>query len=233
MSNNLTGKTAIVTGASKGLGRAIARRFARDGVKVVAAARSEGALQELATETSGIIPIVTDVTKKDDVKRMVETAVSQTGQLDILVNNAGLGHFGPVEELTEEQWDQMMNVNVKGAFLACKYAIPYLKKEKGHIVNISSVAGTVTFPGGGGYCASKFALQALSDVLTQELKKEEVKVNTLCPGSIQTEFSPSSKAYALSAEQVAETVWMMVSADPGVIFNQIVMRPQVPPELQK
>ncbi|PTM58642.1 SDR family oxidoreductase [Desmospora activa] len=233
MSNNLTEKTAIVTGASKGLGRAIARRLNRSGMTVVAAARSEAALQEMAADHPGIIPVVTDITHSDDVKQMVETALSHTGRIDILVNNAGLGHFGSVEELSEEEWDQMMDVNLKGAFLACKFAIPHLKKQKGHIVNISSVAGTVTFPGGGGYCASKFGLQALSDVLTQELKQDEVKVNTLCPGSIQTEFSHNPKSYALTAEQVAETVWMMVSADPAVIFNQIIMRPQVPPELQK
>src|SRR5690606_8986639 len=98
--------------------------------------------------------------------------------------------------------------------------------------NISSVAGTVTFPGGGGFGASKFGLMALSDVLTQELKPHEVKVCTLCPGSILTEFG-AAKPYALKPEQVAETVVQMVSAPAGVIYNQIIMRPQVPPHMQK
>ncbi|MDR6224543.1 SDR family oxidoreductase [Desmospora profundinema] len=233
MADKLTSKTAIVTGASKGLGHTLTQRLAQGGAWVIAAARSENRLKELAATHEKIIPLVTDLTHSNDVKRMVDTAVTETGRLDILINNAGLGHFGRVEELTEQQWDQMMDVNLKGAFLACKFAIPHLIKSKGHIVNISSVAGTVTFPGGGGYCASKFGLQALSDVLTQELKKDEVKVSTLCPGSIQTEFFPDPRDHALTPEQVAETVWMMVTADPGVIFNQVIMRPQVPPELQK
>lgn len=225
----LDGKSVIVTGASKGLGRVIAERLARGGARVIAAARSKNRLEELSRQQDTIIPVVADITQADDVKRMVETAVTKTGGLDIVINNAGLGHFGRVQELTEAQWDQMLDVNLKGVFLTCKYAIPHLIRSKGHIVNISSVAGTVTFPGGSGYCASKFGLQALSDVLTQELKKEEVKISTLCPGSIDTQFSPEPPDYALTPEQVAETVWMIVTADRGVIVNQVIMRPQVPP----
>ncbi|NWO07316.1 MAG: SDR family NAD(P)-dependent oxidoreductase, partial [Alteromonadaceae bacterium] len=102
-----------------------------------------------------------------------------------------------------------------------------------HIVNVSSVAGIEAFPGGGGYCASKFGLMALADVLTKELKKHEVKVNTICPGSIQTEFSENPKSYALTAEQVTEAIWHIVTAPEGVIYNQVIMRPQVPPQMQK
>lgn len=226
-------RVAIVTGASKGLGAAITRRLAREEIRVVACARSEDKLKKVAESyPDRILPVPCDVTQSRQVKHAIDTALKHFGRIDILVNNAGLGRFGKVHELSEEDWDEMMAVNLKGAFLACKYAIPHLLKQKGHIVNISSVAGTVTFPGGGGYCASKFGLMALSDVLTQELKPHEVKVSTLCPGSILTEFG-AAKPYALKPEQVAETVWQMISAPDGVIYNQIIMRPQVPPEMQK
>ncbi|SDW56894.1 NADP-dependent 3-hydroxy acid dehydrogenase YdfG [Marininema mesophilum] len=231
---DLYGKVAIVTGASKGLGAAITRRFVKSGAQVVAAARSRDKLEILHRDyPDQILPIPCDVTNPDQVQDLINHTARELGRIDILVNNAGLGRFAPVKDLTVEDWDQMMNVNLKGTFLACKYAIPHLIKSKGHIVNISSVAGSVTFPGGGGYCASKFGLMALSDILTQELKKDEVRVNTLSPGSVQTEFSANPKDYALTAEQVAETTWMMVTAPKGVIYSNITMRPQVPPELQK
>lgn len=231
---DLQEKTVIVTGGSKGLGASLARRFAQGGAQVVAAARSTAALEKLAEEFPGLIlPFTCDITQTDQVKSLIDTTVDRFGKLDILVNNAGVGRFGQIPELSEEDWDLMMAVNLKGPFLASKFAIPYLIPTKGHIVNVSSVAGTVTFPGGGGYCASKFGLMALSDVLTQELKKHEVKVNTICPGSIQTEFSGNPKAYALTAEQVTEAIWHMVTAPEGVIYNQVIMRPQVPPEIQK
>ncbi|WP_124727295.1 SDR family oxidoreductase [Staphylospora marina] len=226
--NRLAGKTAIVTGASKGLGRAIARKFAQGGARVIAAARNLDALKALAAEDpEHIIPVECDVTQSRQVRAMVERAVNETGRLDILVNNAGVGRFAPVEELSEEDFDLMMNVNLKGAFLASKYAIPHLKRTKGHIVNISSVAGTEAFATGGGYCASKFGLMALTDALTLELKPHHVKVTAICPGSIKTEFH-RPKDYAMEAEQVAEAVWITVSAPQNVIYNRIIMRPQVP-----
>ncbi|OYD09753.1 SDR family oxidoreductase [Paludifilum halophilum] len=231
---DLNGKIAIVTGASKGVGAAVTRRFVEGGAKVVAGARSRDRLETLSREyPDQILPVTCDITQHDQVKRLIDTGMNAFGRLDILVNNAGVGRFGKVQELTEEDWDEMMDINLKGVFLTCKHAIPHLVEQKGHIVNVSSVAGTVAFPGGGGYCASKFGLMALSDVLTQELKKNEVKVNTICPGSIQTEFSDDPKSYALTAEQVAETIWTMVTAPAGVIYNQVIMRPQVPPEFQK
>jgi NAD(P)-dependent dehydrogenase (short-subunit alcohol dehydrogenase family) len=226
-------KVAIVTGASKGLGRAIALRLARGGVRVVAAARSSGKLEELSREVPiRITPFTCDVTNSGQVKALIEFTVERFGRIDILINNAGLGRFAPVHELSEEDWDEMMNVNLKGAFLTCKYAIPHLKKTEGHIVNISSVAGTEAFPRGAGYCASKFGLMALSDTLALELKPHHVKVTALCPGSIKTEFH-HPKEYAMEPGQVAETVWMVVSAPKGIIYNQIIMRPLVPREYQK
>ena len=123
-----------------------------------------------------------------------------------------------------------MQVNLKGSFLTSKYAIPYLKQTKGHIVNISSIAGSVAFAGGGGYCASKAGLNMFSEALAMELKKHEVRVTTISPGSIKTEFN-QPKDYALEPEQVAETVWNVIRAPKSVIFSHITVRPQVPPHL--
>lgn len=232
--NGKTDRVAIITGASKGLGRAIVHRLVKAGIRVVAAARSLDKLQTLAEEyKEWVFPVACDVTKSTDVKQMVEQAVKHYGKIDILVNNAGLGHFGSVEDLTEEQWDEMMNVNLKGAFLTCKYSIPYLKQTEGQIINISSVAGIEAFAGGAGYCASKFGMMALSDSLTKELKPYYVKVTTLCPGSIKTEFNPNPKDYSLDANEVAESIHQIISAPKGMIIGQVIMRPVVPVNLQK
>lgn len=231
--SKLKGSVAIVTGASKGLGAAITRRLAKEGARVVACARSRDHLESLSQEDPDhILAYPCDISDSEQVRGLIDFTLKKTGQINILINNAGIGRFNPVEKLSEQDWDEMMATNLKGPFLTSKYSIPHLIQTRGHIVNISSVAGTVIFSGGGGYCASKFGLMALSDVLTQELKPHQVRVTTICPGSIQTEFF-QAPSYALKPEQVAETVYSVVAAPEGVIFNQVIMRPQVPPEAQK
>lgn len=224
-------KVAIVTGASKGLGRAIAKRLAAEGIQVIACARSIKLLNTLANEAKkNILPFPCDITDSNQVQSLISFAIEQTGRIDFIINNAGLGHFANIENLSEDDWDEMMQVNLKGSFLTCKYAIPHLKQTKGHIVNISSIAGSVPFAGGGGYCASKAGLNMLSETLAIELKKHEVRVTTISPGSIKTQFH-QQKDYALEPETVAETVWNVINAPKSVIFSQITVRPQVPPKL--
>lgn len=221
-------KVAIVTGASRGVGYEIVKQFVKAGYQIVATARDKTALNQLAEiAPEQIFPISCDITKQDQVAEVIKQTIAKWNQLDILVNNAGVGHFAPVDKLTEKQWDEMLEVNSKGPFLTSKYAIPYLKQTKGHIVNVSSGAGLNAFANGGGYCASKFALMALSEALTQELKPYHVRVSTICPGSIKTDFG-TQKDWALPPEKVAETVLMVVSSPKEVIYGQIVMRPQVP-----
>lgn len=237
MMATLTGQVAIITGASRGLGRSIATMFADNGATVIATARDKTALIDVAQQFSGegkIVPYACDITQSNQVDGLIRFTLQRYEKLDILINNAGVGHMSPVHELAEEDWDTMMSVNLKGPYLTCKYAVPhFIERKSGHIVNISSVAGTVTFKGGGGYCASKFGLMALTDVLTQELKPHKVRVSVICPGSIQTEFGGKDpKSYSLKPEQVAKVAYDMVTAPEGVILNQVVMRPQVPPELQ-
>ncbi|MBN6188542.1 SDR family oxidoreductase [Aneurinibacillus sp. BA2021] len=232
-------KVIVVTGASKGIGRAMSLLFAEKGATVYAIARNEALLQELAAEAAHldgrILPAPCDITRRQSVEEMFERIVQQEEKIDALINNAGLGHFAPIHELSEAQWDEMMNVNLKGVFLCTKYAVPHMIKQRsGHIVNISSVAGTVTFTGGGGYCTSKFGLMAFNDVLTQEMKPHNIKVSVICPGSVQTHFGQSDpKDYALRPEDVAYMAYQMIAAPEHVIMNQVIMRPVVPQHLQK
>lgn len=236
---SLHNKVALITGASKGIGRAMSTLFAEKGATVYAIARSAGLLEELANETGNkkgrIIPAPCDVTNAGAIEELIGRIVRKEEHIDVLINNAGLGHFGAIHELTEAQWDEMMDVNLKGVFLCTKYTAPHMiKRQSGHIINISSVAGTVAFPGGSGYCASKFGLMAFNDVLTQELKPHNVKVSVICPGSVQTHFGQNDpKDYALHPEEVAYMAYQMAAAPEHIIMNQLIMRPVVPQQLQK
>lgn len=224
-------KIAIVTGASKGLGRAIAKRLATEKIHVIACARNYDQLVTLAEESpKQILPFKCDVSDSSQVQSLIAYTIEQKGQLDYLINNAGLGCFNSIDKLSEDDWDKMININLKGSFLTCKYAIPYLKATKGHIINISSIAGSVPFINGGGYSVSKAGLNMLSETLSLELKQHEVKVTTISPGSIKTDFH-HPKEYALEPEQVADTVWTVIRAPQNMIYSQLTIRPQVPPTI--
>lgn len=233
----LAGRVAIITGASAGIGRATARLFAAEGAAVTLAARSADALHELAEELRAgggqAVAVAADVTHAAQVGAMVDRARQEFGRIDILVNNAGIGVFAPVAELAEADWDAMMGVNLKGPFLCSRAVWPqFVAQGGGHIINVSSVAGTVTLEGGGGYCASKWGLMALADVLMKEGKPHRIKVSTICPGSVQTGFggkTPGAKSYSLKPEDVAHLILDIAAQPPGVIVNQVVMRPLVPP----
>jgi len=192
----LTNQVAFVTGSGSGLGRGIAMKLASEGATVVIADLREGAAQETLhlIELAGGkgITVQVDVSNSESVKNAIETAVSQLGQLDILVNNAGAPmSFTPVEEVSEELWDLMMNVNAKGPFLTSKYAVPFMKKNgKGSIINISSIASRRVRPGLTAYCASKGAVILLTEALAIELANSKVRVNAINPGPAETPMLP-------------------------------------------
>lgn len=185
----LKDKVCIVTGGGSGIGRATARVFAREGAKVVVADRKPEAAAAVARELPGAIAVTVDVSKSGDVKRMVDDALKAFGRLDVIVNNAGYGTFGTVVDIAEQEWDDLMAVNVRGVYLCCKYAIPAMKKTGGGaIVNVASVVASVGIRNRAAYVASKGAVAALTRAIALDHVAEGIRCNAIAPGTIDTPY---------------------------------------------
>ena len=191
----LKDKVALITGASSGIGNATAKVLAADGAHLVLAARRKERLDELKEELESnynvkALTVSTDVTKREEVKEMAETAIEQMGQVDILVNNAGLMPLSYMKNTHIDEWEQMVDVNLKGVLYAIGYLLPHMReRQSGHIINISSVAGRKVMPGGGVYCATKFGIHALSETMRQELAPtDNIRVTMISPGAVATEL---------------------------------------------
>jgi short-subunit dehydrogenase len=221
MPRDLRNRVAVITGASSGIGRAAAVAFGRQGVRVVLGARRSHRLQEVveAIQAAGgeARGVPTDVTRPEDVARLVREAVTAFGRLDILVNNAGLGYHGRLEAMPVEEIRYLFDVNVMGTLHGVQAAVPIMRSQgSGHIINVSSVVGKRAMPGGAVYSATKFAQVALSESLRLELADAGIEVSVVCPVSTRTEFfevaaarSPLKYAPAgpiYSAEQVADVI---------------------------
>jgi NAD(P)-dependent dehydrogenase (short-subunit alcohol dehydrogenase family) len=201
----LLGKVALVTGASSGLGAAIALRYAREGAQVLAVARRADKLAELVAQAAGlpggIRPFKADVCRPDEVRAMVADAASHFGQLDILVNNAGMNdNFAGVGEMDDTLWQQVFDLNLHAAFHACKAAMPHLLRQRGNIVNVASIGGTEGARSGVAYTASKHALVALTKHTAFSYAKAGVRCNVICPGPVETPMVQA--AMALESSQV-------------------------------
>src|SRR5579872_3907002 len=196
MSNNIEGKVVVITGASSGLGEATARLLSAEGAIVVLGARRADRLRSLADELTGrggkAIAVSTDVTHRDQVKRLVDTAVQAFGRVDVMINNAGLMPQSPLERLKIDEWDRMIDVNIKGVLYGIAAALPHMKQQKaGHIINVSSVAGHKVRAGGAVYAATKHAMLALSEGLRQEVKPYNIRTTVISPGAVATELPNS------------------------------------------
>src|SRR6476661_1017266 len=228
---DLTDQVAIVSGASRGIGRAIALLLALQGARVVAVARSEDELTELTQKTQGL-SIVADIADELDAQHVVDETLRHYGRLDILICNAGVGSFNELEHFTAAEWDRMFNTNVKGTFLLCKAAVPHFKQHrKGHIVGIASDVSKRTFPHGTAYGASKYAQDALLASLRKEVRAHGVKVSTIYPGLVDTYFnyttpgSIEAEKTHLRPSDVAQAVRYVLEAPAHVVVDELMLHP--------
>ncbi len=233
----LAGQVALVTGGNRGIGKAIAARLAALGAAVAICGRDSQTLATTAGELQAAgTPVYSqraDVTKSSDVDALIKETETALGAISILVNNAGMGLFGPVQEKTEQEWDTLMNTNLKSVFLVSRKVIPgMIQRKSGDIINISSLAGKSTFAGGGIYCASKWALQGLSGCMAEDLRNFGIRVSTVCPGSVATEFSgrgPKDASKVLTAQDVAHAVAMIATQGPQSFLSEVQLRPLTKP----
>ncbi|MDP4531296.1 SDR family oxidoreductase [Marinobacter salarius] len=243
MSKNIEGKVVVITGASSGLGEASARLLSEQGAKVVLGARRLKRIERLASEIKDggaeAIAVETDVTDQKQVNALVEAAIKQYGRVDVMLNNAGLMPHSPLERLKTDDWDRMIDVNIKGVLYGIAAALPHMQKQKsGHIINVSSVAGHLVTPGGAVYCATKHAVRAISEGLRQEVKPYNIRSTIVSPGAVATELPDSItekdvsegihefyEKYAIPADSFARVVSFAISQPEEVDINEVLFRP--------
>jgi NAD(P)-dependent dehydrogenase (short-subunit alcohol dehydrogenase family) len=229
----LDGKVAIVTGGSRGIGRAIVQALAHAGARVALTARGQAdadrAAAEIGSETFGV---ACDVRSYEAVQRLFREVAKHAGGVDILVNNAGIGIFTPVADMDPEDWRAVIETNLNGVFYCCREAIPLMKRRSGgYIFNISSLAGKNPFANGAAYNASKFGLNGFSEALMMEVRFEGIRVSYLMPGSVATEFGRGSAAkagWALQPEDVAAIVLDLLRSPARALYSRVEMRPSQP-----
>lgn len=230
----LKDQVAIVTGGSSGIGLAIARAFVQEGMRVTIAARDKRRLEDAASQLKSGLPkgdsvlaVQTDVSHSTQVQRMVRQTLDRFGRLDVLVNNAGIGRLAPLDELKEKDWDEVLNVNLKSVFLCIQAALPEMKRrQRGYIVNISSIAGKEGFAGGGAYCASKFGVMALTQTLLEEAKPFNIRATAICPGYVDTPMVSAVPVLGIDMirpEDIAQTVLYLLNLSDKALVQEVVM----------
>jgi len=239
--SEVAGKVVVITGASSGLGEATAKMLAQKGAKLVLGARREERLQRMVDDITSdggeAIYKAVDVTKRDEVEALANAALEKFGRIDVLVNNAGLMPLAPLDELKVDEWDQMIDVNIKGVMYGVGAVLPTMRKqESGHIINLSSIAGHVVFPGATVYCATKFAVKAISEGIRQE-SNGQIRSTNISPGAVATELTDhishkDSKEMAddlynnaIDSDSIARAITFAIEQPGEVDVNEMVIRP--------
>ncbi|MER9894115.1 SDR family oxidoreductase [Mesorhizobium sp. M0119] len=247
MSEGIENKVVVITGASSGLGEATARHLAAQGASVVLGARRshriDALVQELTAAGHNAKAVTTDVTDGGQVQHLVNTAVREFGRIDVMLNNAGLMPLAPLERLKVDEWDRMIDVNIKGVLYGIAAALPYMKEQRsGHIINVSSVYGHVVDPGAAVYCATKFAVRALSEGLRKEVKPYNIRTTVISPGAVSTELlehiseqdiQQGTRDFvskiAVGPDTFARAVAFAINEPDDVDINEILFRPTAQP----
>jgi len=228
------GRRVVVTGAGRGIGRATALAFAREGADVVLVARTGSQIEECAAEVRKLgrlaLPIVCDVAGEDDVEQMVDQAERELGPIDTLINNAGIGRFAPITELKLEDWNAMMAVNATSVFLCSRAVLRrMIPRKRGWIINISSSSGLKPYRQQAGYCASKHAVMGFTKCLALECQPHGIRVSAVCPGGVDTKFSRDLRNDVdftkwMKPEEIAQVVLFLASLDSIASVDQVVVR---------
>ena len=232
--DQLKDKVAYITGGSKGIGYGVAQSLLGAGMRVAISGRDKKRIEEAAAslDRERVIPIVSDVTRLEDEEEAVKTILYRWGQLDAVIANAGLGHFAPVDELSPDDWKQMIDTNLTGVFHTLKAALPALKESRGYYITVASLAGTNFFASGAGYNATKFGVVGFTQAAMLDLRPFDIKVSTIMPGSVATHFNnnePSEKdAWKIQPEDLGELVLDLLKMHPRTLPSKIEVRPSRP-----
>jgi len=227
---SIENQIAVVTGAGRGIGRAIAIELGDLGARLVLVARNRAELEDTSQrigKNASVVPA--DVRKKDQLRRVFDSPV------DILVNAAGLGIFGPVTDFKDEDFETLIETNLRGIFFACRFVLPsMIERKRGHIINIASIAGKVGSANRAVYCASKFGVVGFTESLAEEVRQHGIRVSVICPGSTDTQFGSSdahtkARARMLRPQDVAHAVRTIVTQEPNSFISEIIMRPTQKP----
>lgn len=232
---DLRGKVAYITGGSKGIGYAVAKKLIETGMKVAISGRTLKTVEKAAEylgDNDVVLPLESDVAVYSDEKQAVKKILEKWGQLDVVLANAGVGHFASVDEMSEEQWHQMINTNLNGVFHTLRASVESLKKSKGYYMTLASLAGTNFFASGAGYNATKFGVVGFTQAAMLDLRKYDIKVSTIMPGSVATHFNgnePDEKdAWKIQPEDIGKLVVDLLQMHPRTLPSKVEVRPTRP-----